>query len=202
METGSIIILVILATIIFYLLGVFNNLVSLRNRYLNAFAQIEVHLNGRYELIPNLIESAKGFFNQRDKRERETLEAVIAARNAAATALTAAVTDPGNAVAIKELGSTEGVLGAALNRFNEVMESCPDSGANQNMMQFSENLISTENKVTFSRQGFNDQVMAYNTYKRSFPAVILANTLGHGADAKLLQFENPEDTQEAPEVSF
>jgi len=198
MDTTLIVVLVIVAILFFYGVGIYNQLVSLKNRYQNAFAQIEVQLKRRYDLIPNLVETAKGYLSH----ERETLESVIAARNAAAAGLAAAAADPGNAAAIKELAGQEGALAGALGRLNVVMEAYPDLKANQNMMQLSEELTATENKVAFARQSFNDQVMAYNTYRQSFPPVVFAGVFGHTSDASLLEFEDSDKIQEAPDVSF
>ena len=193
-----IILLVIVAVLGFWLVSIYNKLVALKNRYENGFAQIEVQLKRRYDLIPNLVETAKGYLSH----ERETLEAVIAARNQAMAGLQAAAAVPGNADAIKDLASAEGLLGSALGRLNVVMEAYPDLKANQNMMQLTEELTSTENKVAFARQGYNDQVTEYNSYRQSFPPIFFANMFGHSTDAELLEFADSEQIQEAPKVSF
>jgi LemA protein len=196
MET--IIVLVVLAAIAFWIASIYNRLVALKNRYENGFSQIEVQLKRRYDLIPNLVETAKGYM----AHERETLEAVINARNQAMAGLQAAAADPSNAGAIKELSGAEGMLGSAMGRLNVVMEAYPDLKANQNMMQLTEELTTTENKVAFSRQGYNDQVTAYNTYRQSFPPTVFANMFGHTHDAELLEFADSEQIQAAPNVSF
>lgn len=198
MTLTLIIILAVIAAVIFYVVTIYNRLVSLRNRFQNAFAQIEVQLKRRHDLIPNLVETAKGYLSH----ERETLESVTEARNAAEVGLKAAAENPGSAQAIADLGGAEGALTQAMGRLNVVMEAYPDLKASQNMQQLSEELTSTENKVAFARQSFNDAVMQYNTYRQSFPPVAVAGMFGHGQDASLLEFEDSAEIQAAPTVSF
>lgn len=189
---------VVLIILIAWVVGIYNKLVALRQRFKNAFAQIQVQLKRRHDLIPNLVETAKGYLSH----ERETLEAVISARNQAQDLLAKAAADPANAEIVKQFSGAEGALGGALGRLFAVMEAYPDLKANQNMMQLSEELTSTENRVAFSRQAYNDTVMQYNTYRQSFPPVIFAPMFGHATDAALLEFEDQKEIQEAPKVSF
>ncbi len=192
-----IVIAVVLLLIVVMVAGVYNKLVSTKNRYQNAFAQIAVQLKRRYDLIPNLVETVKGYM----AHERETLEAVIQARNQAASGLEAAASDPGDPDAIQKLGTAERVLGGAMGRLLALSEAYPDLKASENMKQLTEELTSTENKVSFARQAFNDTVTTYNIYKQSFPAVILAGLFGHTQDASLLEFDT-EAIADAPKVSF
>jgi LemA protein len=181
---------------VFVVVGKYNLLVSLRNRFKNAFAQIDVQLKRRYDLIPNLVETAKGYL----KHERETLENVIKARNVAYTASQAAATNPGDAAAVKSLISAESGLAGAMSRLMVVAEQYPDLKANQNMMQLTEELTSTENKVSFARQAYNDSVMSYNTAREVFPNNIIAGMFNF-APAELFVIEKVEE-REAPKVSF
>jgi LemA protein len=198
MDIATVITLVILVVAVFYFVSIYNQLVALKNRFKNAFAQIEVQLKRRYDLIPNLVETARGYL----QHERETLEAVIAARNSALTSLGSVASDPGNAQAMHSLIGAEGALTGALGRLNMVMEDYPDLKASETMQQLSEELTSTENKVAFARQAFNDAVMQFNTYRQSFPSNVFAGPFGFREDATLLEFEDSAAIQEAPKVSF
>jgi LemA protein len=194
---GWIIFLVLLAVAAFWAIGAYNRLIDLRNRFRNAFAQIDVQLKRRYDLIPNLVETAKGYM----KHERETLEAVISARNSAVTANNAAAADPGSATAIKGLMAAEGALTGALGRLFALAEAYPDLKANQNMMQLSEDLTGTENKISFARQAFNDAVMTFNTAVGQFPGNIIAAMFSF-KEAELLQATESADERKAVKVQF
>ena len=198
--TIALILLGILAAIVvvlgLWVAGIYNSLVALRNRFKNAFAQIDVQLKRRYDLIPNLVETAKGYL----KHERETLEAVIKARNIAAAAAQAAPANPADANAMRGLLSAETGLTGALSRLMVVSEAYPDLKANQNMMQLTEELTSTENKIAFARQAYNDSVMSYNTTRETFPNVIFAGMFGF-LPAELFKIEDPTE-RNAPKVSF
>ena len=191
---GVIVVLAILVAM--FAIGEYNGLVTLRNRFKNAFSQIDVQLKRRHDLIPNLVETAKGYM----KHESGTLEAVTQARNLAQTAGARAAANPGDPASMRELAATEAGLTGALGRLLAVAEAYPDLKANQNMMQLTEELTSTENKVAFARQAYNDSVMAYNTKREVFPTNIVAWMFQFGS-AELFQIDNPEEKQ-APKVSF
>jgi LemA protein len=193
---GGWIILAILAALVFFAITIYNRLVAGRNRFKNAFAQIDVQLTRRHDLIPNLVETAKGYM----KHERETLEGVINARNAASSGLKAAAADPTNPEAMKQLAAAEQGLSGALGRLFALSEAYPDLKANENMMQLSEELTTTENKVSFARQAYNDMVMNYNTLRESFPNNLFAGWFNFQA-AELLEIED-EAKREVPKVSF
>jgi LemA protein len=182
--------------VVMWLVGAYNRLVALRNRFKNAYAQIDVQLKRRYDLIPNLVETAKGYI----KHERGTLEAVVAARNAASAANVRAAQNPGDAAAMKDLSGAETALTSTLGRLFAVAEAYPDLKANTTMMTLMEELTSTENKVAFARQAYNDSVMAYNTQRETFPTNMVAGPFNFGP-AELFVIEKPEE-KEAPKVSF
>ncbi len=197
MSTGGWITVGIVAAIVAFAIAVYNRLVALRNRYKNAFAQIDVQLKRRYDLIPNLVETAKGYI----KHERETLEKVVAARGAAVSAAQRAAGAPGDPAAMQALSQAEGALGGALGRLLAVFEAYPDLKATQNMLALQEELASTENKVAFSRQAYNDAVMEYNTKRESFPDNLFAGMFAFGP-AELLQATESVEERKAPKVSF
>ena len=197
--SGTIVLLVLLGLIVVLIVwgvGIYNRLVALRNRFKNAFAQIDVQLKRRHDLIPNLVETAKGYM----KHERETLEAVIAARNSAVSATAKAAQSPGDPKAMNQLAGAEGALTGALGRLFALAEAYPDLKANQNMLALQEELTSTENKVAFARQAYNDAVMTYNTGREVFPAALFAGAFGF-TPAELFEIEEPAQ-REAPKVSF
>ena len=190
------VILALIVVVVLYFVGTYNGLVTARNAFKNAFAQIDVQLTRRYDLIPNLVETVKGYI----KHERETLEAVIKARNTAVTGLKAAAANPADAGAVAQLQGAEAQLGSALGRLFALSEAYPDLKANQNMMQLSEELTSTENKVAFARQAYNDAVMSYNNAREVFPSSVVAGMFNF-APAQMLEAAKPE-AREAPKVSF
>ncbi|MEY2407911.1 MAG: LemA protein [Verrucomicrobiota bacterium] len=182
--------------VLVFIMGAYNKLVALRNRFKNAYAQIDVQLKRRYDLIPNLVETAKGYL----QHERGTLEAVITARNAASSASNRAAANPGDPAAMKELMAAEGTLSGSLGRLFALSEAYPDLKANVTMNGLMEELTSTENKVSFARQAYNDSVMSYNTARESFPSNIIAGMF-HFDPAELFQLENKAE-KEPPKVSF
>ena len=190
------ILLGIIVLLVFFVVGIYNRLVTSRNGYKNAFAQIDVQLTRRYDLIPNLVETVKGYL----AHERNTLEAVITARNAAVAGLKNAAANPGSPAAVQQLGSAENVLNGALGRLFALAEAYPDLKANRNMMQLSEELTSTENKVSFARQAFNDAVMSYNNQREVFPSNFVAGMFGF-LPAQPLEIESPAK-REVPKVIF
>ena len=197
MSIGGWVFLLVLIGLAVWAVTVYNGLVSYRNRFKNAFAQIDVQLKRRHDLIPNLVETAKGYM----KHERETLDAVIRARNTAATAVQAARSDPGDPRAMQALQQAEGQLNGVLGRLFALAEAYPDLKANQNMMALQEELTSTENKVAFARQAFNDSVMEYNTRRESFPDNMFAAFFKF-SPAELLQATESAEERAAPQVSF
>jgi len=194
--TSLIVILALIVLAVLFFVGTYNRLVAARNAFKNAFAQIDVQLTRRYDLIPNLVETVKGYI----KHERETLEAVINARNSAVAGLKAAAANPADAAAVAQLQGAEAQLGGALGRLFALAEAYPDLKANQNMMQLSEELTSTENKVAFARQAYNDAVMGYNNARETFPGNIVAG-MSNFTPAQMLEAAKPE-AREAPKVSI
>ncbi|MHB1271792.1 MAG: LemA family protein [Rhodanobacter sp.] len=193
---GLIIFLIVVVLIVLYFVAIYNGLVTSRNAYKNAFAQIDVQLTRRHDLIPNLVETAKGYL----AHERGTLEAVVQARNAAVSGLAGAKANPGDPAAMQQLAGSENALTQSLGRLFALSEAYPDLKANQTMMQLSEELTSTENRVAFARQAYNDAVMTYNNKREVFPASFVAGSFGFAA-AEPLQIEDPA-VRAAPKVSF
>ena len=191
------IVLAVVVVLAIWAVAIYNGLVTLRNRFKNAFSQIDVQLKRRYDLIPNLVESVKGYM----AHERGTLEAVIQARSGAVSAAQTAAARPGDPAAMQALGQAEGALGGALGRLLAVFEQYPDLKANQNVLGLQEELTSTENKIAFARQAYNDSVMEYNTRRESFPQVAFAGAMGFGP-AELLQSTEAPEERKAPKVSF
>ena len=188
--------LAVVALLMLFLIGIYNRLVTSRNGYKNAFAQIDVQMTRRYDLIPNLVETVKGYL----AHERNTLEAVITARNAAVSGLKTAAANPGNPAAVQGLASADNQLSGALGKLFALAEAYPDLKANQNMMQLSEELTSTENKVAFARQAYNDAVLGYNNTREVFPNSLIAGSFGF-MPAQMLEIESPQK-REVPKVSF
>jgi len=197
MSIGGWIFVAVVVALAAWVIAIYNGLVTLRNRFKNAFAQIDVQLKRRYDLIPNLVDAAKGYL----AHERQTLEAVIAARGAAVNAAQRAAAAPGDPAAMTGLAQAEGVLGGALGRLLAVFEAYPDLKANQNILQVQEELTSTENKVAFARQGYNDAVMSYNTRRESFPDNVVAGLFAF-KEAMLLEATESKEERQAPKVKF
>jgi LemA protein len=198
MSNSAIITLIILTLFLFYIISIFNRLITLKNRYKNAFSQIEIQLKRRYDLIPNLIECVKGYLNH----EKTTLENITKARNGATNALNNASLNPGDLKVMKDLSKAEAILNDNLQKFNIAVEAYPDLKSSQNMMQLSSELTNTENKISFARQAYNDDVMIYNTFKQTFPSNIFAKIFGHGNDASFLEFEDSKNIQNPSKISF
>lgn len=188
----------VLSVIALYLISLYNTLVSLRNRFKNAFSQIEVQLKRRHDLIPNLVETAKAYMSH----ERGTLVAVTEARNVAAACLKLAAAEPGSAHSIAQLGKNESRLNTAVDNLNVSLEDYPDLYASETMMQLSDEMTNTENRIAYARQFFNDAVMEYNIFRQKFPTILMAQAVGHGTDATLLEFEDSKQIQTVPKVSF
>jgi len=189
---------VFIIALLLFVVGIYNKLVSLKNRYLNSFAQIEVQLKRRHDLIPNLVETVKGYMTH----EQETLERVISSRNTAASLLSAASKNPSDASAMTALAGAQGALSSAVGGLMAVMEAYPDLKADSQTTMLQEELTSTENKIAFARQSYNDSVTTYNSYRQSFPPVVLAPMVGHPTDAAFLEFEDSAQIQHAPSASL